>query len=527
MSVTLRDYQERAVNMVRDSFRRGNRGVMCCSPVGSGKTVVGSHIAIESAKKGNNVVVVAHRDYLLTQFADTLLRFGYNDFVVSQNAPKNELKSPIVLCTKGKVERTESKLNNPKLVIVDEAHRVPSESYLNAVMRWQDGARYLGLSATPERKGIGKLFNEILHPVHISELIEQEVLVPCEIVGANERGRVDFSYTAGGSDWEPISYFLRYGKGRKTVFYCHTHAHCSKIQKELKAVGFESEILSSSVDKTKRKAILDGFKAGSIQTVINCMVLTEGWDDDVDVLIITRACLDKKTYRQIAGRAMRKSRADKLICYIVDLTGAHTDHGSPDADQWYSLENCSLKQPCLNCGANLERSDWVLRKSPKCEYCEFTETLQPHCPKCGFHYEIPELGRAEGLDAIPKQKKQLFPNEYLDLIDAVLTRAPALVTNERGIQQALKRETEREYALSWQEKNRIKDTPQIKAATYYALVALRSKINAKRRMRKMPGYKWGWVWQVYKGWYGEPPDPKWEKKMRGNYELRSKLQRLL
>jgi hypothetical protein len=484
---------------------------MVCSPVGSGKTIMAVQYIIECINRGERVVVVAHRKELLSQIADTFRKSGYHNFVVTQSTPKNKINSPLVICGNKKIERSESLFNDPTLVVIDEAHRVPSKKYLEAVMRWNDTARYLGLSATPERDGVGKLFDEIIHPVHISELIEAKVLVPVEIVGANERTRVSFDEKAGGIDWEPISYYLKYAKGLKTIFYTLDRSQNKKIIDEMSKIGVKVHELSAETPTNERDQIIKDYAEGKIQCITNCMILTEGWDSDVDVIILTRPCLDKRTFNQISGRGMRMSRPDKLKCVLVDLTGAYTEHGSPDSDQWYSIVGSSKKLFCLNCGADLQRSDWILKRDPNCSWCAESECLNPHCPECNFHYEIPKAGRAEGLQ--PKQKK-MFPETMIELVDVILSRCPAMVTTLKGVDAALKNPHERDKALAWQARNSARDTDAVKRATYMALVALRDRINTKRREKKMIPYRFNWCAMIYSNWYGVYPPTELQTEMR-------------
>ena len=74
--IQLRDYQESAVQAVRDSFRAGHKHTLLVSPTGSGKTVIFSYIAAGMAGNNKRILIVAHRRELLKQISAALKSVG-------------------------------------------------------------------------------------------------------------------------------------------------------------------------------------------------------------------------------------------------------------------------------------------------------------------------------------------------------------------------------------------------------------------------------------------------------------------
>ena len=70
--ITLRGYQEKAVDGVRVEYGKGKNRVVLVMPTGAGKTVVFSHITRITASNGKRILVLAHRKELLTQCGDKL-----------------------------------------------------------------------------------------------------------------------------------------------------------------------------------------------------------------------------------------------------------------------------------------------------------------------------------------------------------------------------------------------------------------------------------------------------------------------
>jgi superfamily II DNA or RNA helicase len=513
--ITLRPYQQRAQSMVDASFGRGARSVIACLPVGAGKTISFASYATQAILRSERVVWVAHRRELITQAAEAFRRLGYTNFAVVQGVPKGDaaFKVPLVLCSIQKVMRTESRLNDPTLVVVDECHLAPSTRYMESLMRWQGQARFVGLSATPDREGLGKLFEEIVHPVHDSELVEAGVLVPAQMEGVSERTRVEWD-DAGSPSWQPIVLYKEHcilpERHRKLLTFCNTRKQNAIMLRELGAAGATVAEVYGDMPGKQRDKVLRDHQEGRITNVVNCGVLTAGYDDtSIEGLLLMAPCLKRTTYVQIGGRARRAHTypwGPKTHAIIIDMTGAYTEHGRPDTDMWYPLEEGRKHLDCPQCGAELLRGDWLLRKDKNCEACAGKDGSYRHCPKCGWHFAIPEKEKGEGLTA---KERQEFPPAMIVLIDAIVSRIPGMARAERGIQKALENPVSRQQALDWQQKNYDRDDVVVMKATYYALISYRRKLNELRKKKGQPSYKFGWCMKTFEGWYGAPPSRDW------------------
>lgn len=459
----------------------------------------------------------AHRRELIAQAAAATRSLGFTDFTVLQGIPKDDLvvSSPLVFCSIQKAMRSASHLNNPTLVVVDECHLAPSPRYLETLMRWSGTAKFLGLSATPDREGMGKLFEEIIHPVLDSELVEAGVLVPARMEGVNDRTRVRWE-DAGSPSWEPMTLYKQHcirpdGRHLKTLVFCNTREQNAVMLRELKEAGALVEEVYGEMPSKKRDEVLRHLREGKITCVVNCGVLTAGYDDtSLEAIVLTAPCLKPSTFIQISGR-VRRAHPGKTEAVIIDLTGAYTEHGRPDVDMWYPLDDGQRSLPCPNCGEDLERSEWLLRRDKDCEGCQGKDGAYRHCPKCAWHFAIPEKGKGEGLT--PKERKE-FPPAMIELIDAITSRVPAMARTERGVQKALSNPLEKDKALSWQKTNVKRDDETVKKATFYAMISYRRKLNAQRAKRGQRQYAFGWCAMMYKGWYGTYPNRNWTDFLR-------------
>lgn len=81
---TLRPHQKKAVQMIIDSMRRGNRRVVCQMPTGAGKTVTAAKMIISTLKKGNRCIFTAPAISLIDQTVAAFEEEGIPDIGVMQ-----------------------------------------------------------------------------------------------------------------------------------------------------------------------------------------------------------------------------------------------------------------------------------------------------------------------------------------------------------------------------------------------------------------------------------------------------------
>ena len=63
----LRDYQINIYNKIKNAFREGSKGIVAVLPCRSGKSYVMKKISMDANKKGNHVLILAHRINLINQ----------------------------------------------------------------------------------------------------------------------------------------------------------------------------------------------------------------------------------------------------------------------------------------------------------------------------------------------------------------------------------------------------------------------------------------------------------------------------
>jgi len=165
----LRPHQERAIAGLRQSLSSEHKRPMLQMPTGSGKTLTSAHIVSGALAKGKRVAFCVPRKTLIDQTVHEFEREGISAIGVIQAAHlRTDSRQPIQVCSAQTLARR--KRPDVDLVIVDEAHEMH-----NSVLSWIADCRavpFIGLSATPWQRGLGKHYDDLLIPTTTRELID-------------------------------------------------------------------------------------------------------------------------------------------------------------------------------------------------------------------------------------------------------------------------------------------------------------------------------------------------------------------
>jgi len=274
-SIEPRPYQKRVISRTTNHFIEDNLpSVLIESPTGSGKTVMGLSIAkMMQETMGISVGWVAMRRFLLSQMEQENLNKGFNCKI-----------EPISMFDK----------DPPKvdLLVIDEAQHDATDScaHLHNTIKPKF---ILGLSATPFRSDRAKLFfQKIVKDAGIRILIKEGWLSKFN------------HYSIEKWDVETVveTYLREKEKWGKSVMFFHTIAKCMEAQTLLHNSEVMSEVVLGNNDKNRQ---IKAFHNDEIPVLINCMVLTEGFDcPSLKTVFCRDSC--KGVTMQMCGRAFRK-----------------------------------------------------------------------------------------------------------------------------------------------------------------------------------------------------------------------------
>ena len=127
-------------------------------------------------------------------------------------------------------------------------------------------------------------------------------------------------------------------KGQLTIVYACTVAHAELIATLLNYYGRTATSISAATPRHYRRKLLEQFKKGDIQYVINYGVLTTGFDaPKTENIVICRPTFSEILYEQIVGRGLRGTKfggTDK--CTIIDFCDNYHRFGDQQAYNRFS-----------------------------------------------------------------------------------------------------------------------------------------------------------------------------------------------
>jgi len=349
-TLKLRPYQREALDATYAAWDSGMQSPAVVLPTGMGKTVIFSHMAVEYIKAyDKRVVVLVHRDELADQAIDKIRSVAPHLDVGKVKAEENETEAHVLVCSVQTISRPKRLAQLPKdigLVIVDECHHAAAETY-RTVLRalvWSKpvkNAVCVGFTATlarGDKVGLGDVWNDAVYRRSIPYAISNGFLTDVKgksvsLSGLDlntvKRSRGDYSEGALGQALEnsdmsealPKAY-LEYAADRPGVVFTPTVATAHQVCEAFNASGIRSAIISGSTPRGERQKIYEAFRKGSLQVLVNCMVLTEGFDAPwASCAVIARPTQSQPLFVQMVGRVLRPwpGKTDALI---LDVVGA-------------------------------------------------------------------------------------------------------------------------------------------------------------------------------------------------------------
>jgi DNA repair protein RadD len=391
--MALREYQHDAVRQVFHSLR-SHRSCILQMPTGSGKTHVAMDIIKRGLAKGKRIGFCVDRITLLDQTLDKFIEAGFQVGVTQADHPMENPAAPVQIISLQTLARRSRKNWTPvDLFIIDEAH--VNYEIIKTVMTTWDALKYIGLSATPFTRGLGLVWDDLVVATTTAELIEQGHLsdyiayAPSQPDLTNvRRSGADFS----APDLEErmnvitgdiVAHYKAHGNDGKALYFTPTVSYAQSLADEFVRAGIDADHVSGYDTPERRQDRMQKYKDGRIKVMVNCEVLTKGFDQpDIMVGGLARPTRSLSLHIQMCGRFIRAFEGkDKAI--IFDHAGNIERLGFPDDDLPTTLD---MGEPNVNSDTR-ERDEPTPWNCPKCHTLVAEGTRI--CTTCGFEAKRP------------------------------------------------------------------------------------------------------------------------------------------
>jgi DNA repair protein RadD len=398
MRAVLHDHQTRALESLRSSLMAGNRRPMLQAPTGAGKTILAAAIVDGALAKGKRVLFVVPFLSLIDQ---TLAAFAAQGITctgaIQGYHPATDGTQPVQVASLQTLQRR--RLPQADVVIVDEAHRwFRFMDEWMARPEWQK-VPFIGLSATPWTKGLGKHYDDLVVAATTAELIEKgflasfKVFAPAHpdlsavktVAGDYHEGQLSEAMSQPVLIADTVLTWLRLGENRPTLCFAVDRAHARRIADEFEAAGVPTGYVDAKTPRDERERIGNRLREGQIKVVCNVGCLTTGVDWDVRCIILARPTKSEMLYTQIIGRGLRTAEG-KQDCLILDHSDTTLRLGFVSDIHHDTLDDGRHQQKS---GSSRDKPTPLPKECPA---CSFLKPAGVHkCPSCGFAPERQSL----------------------------------------------------------------------------------------------------------------------------------------
>lgn len=349
---SLRPYQEHAIESAFSAWKAGYKAPLLVLPTGTGKTVIFSAIADRTRNgtvdaglrqalttpadravpRPGKVLILAHREELIDQAVEKLhawtpLRIGV-EMAERTVMPMERAGLDVVVASVQTLVRRLDRYGPEEfeLVVIDESHHALATTY-RKILDYFAPALKLGVTATPDRldgQGLKSVFDCAPFVYELRDAIEDRWLVPLTQKAVYVRGlRLDKVRTTAGdlnegdlaqalSDAGALHGMAKpiteIAERRKALVFATTVEHAHLLAGAIgEYVGKDRvESLDGTAAKDRRHGVLQAYRRGDFQFLVNCLLYTEGFDEpSVELVAVGRPTKSRALYAQMIGRGTR------------------------------------------------------------------------------------------------------------------------------------------------------------------------------------------------------------------------------
>lgn len=362
----------------------------------SGKSYLIKAICDSAVKKGNRVLILAHRRLLLNQHSKLIDNARLESVFTEVNHLGEHPK--------------------PNLIIIDEAHISAAASY-QKVCDYYKCKRIL-FTATAKRldnKPLN-LCDVIINGIDADTLIERGLIAPYDLYAP--KLNIDLTNVSmSGYDFnnnelsiamcdrkiygDIIKYYRKYADGKQAIAYCCNIEHSKSICELFNSYNIPAKHIDATTPENIRESIMDEFKAGGFTILCNCNLISEGITlPQCDCCLLLRPTQSETLYIQQACRCLTPNLNKRAV--IIDYVGNCYTHGMPTEPRYYTMQTLGrIKNPS-------REPDLIVRE---CKNCLLVyKGNKPICPYCNFNNgktkkQIEQDAKAE-LERITAIKRQ-------------------------------------------------------------------------------------------------------------------------
>lgn len=345
-------FQERLLEQIDLSRRRGHHRNLLVSATGTGKTVMAAldYVRLRGTLARARLLFVAHREEILDQslatFRHALRDHAFGEAWVGGRRPERFEHVFASIQSLHAADLRDLAPSQFDVVIVDEFHHAAAKSYRQLLDHVRP-RELLGLTATPERSdGLDLLHwfdGRIAAELRLWDAIDQHRLAPFIYYGVHDgldlrevpwrRGRgydvdgLTRLFTADDA-WarrvaQAVAARVDDASRMRALGFCVSVEHARFMARHFRAAGIAAVAIWADTADDERRAALRDLADGRVNVVFSVDLFNEGIDVPlVDTLLMLRPTDSPTLFLQQLGRGLRRAYG-KAACTVLDFVGFH------------------------------------------------------------------------------------------------------------------------------------------------------------------------------------------------------------
>ncbi len=358
----LRPYQKTALKKIKNAYLKGEQKQVIVLATGLGKTVIFSHLINDITRYFNKkALVLVHREELLTQAKEKLLQVNPNlDIGLEMAEQTADGDHHVIIASVATIGRKGNKRIekfNPDdfiAIVTDEAHHSSASTYRNVYEYFgvnksgSDNNKkilLLGVTATPSRNdnaGIDQVYDKVTYEYGIIKGIQDTYLAPIrgfridtttdlttvgEVGGDFNQGELADAVNNQTRNGLIVKAYKDKVPGQQALIFAVDVQHTKDLTDAFITAGIDARYVSGTTPKEERREMLADFSKKKFQVLINCAVLTEGFDEPaISAILMARPTQSGILFQQMIGRGTRLAEGKSYLTIIdfVDNTYKQT-----------------------------------------------------------------------------------------------------------------------------------------------------------------------------------------------------------
>jgi len=433
MKNNLRQYQVDSINDLRKAILKGHKRIVLQLATGGGKTTIASEMIRKANEKGKKCLFLADRIELVEQTSKRLDYEGIEHGIIMGNHERYKPHSINQVCSPQTLARRATPAAD--LVIIDECH--VAYGIHKKMMQAMPNTVFIGLSATPFTKGLGKLYSNLVVGATTTKLTDEGYLVPVKVFAPSKPDLTKLRTVAGDYDEKElfarvnkpklvadiVDTWIKRGENRPTIGFAVNVLHSQALCEQFKDRGIRAAHIDSYMPTKLREQLVNDFKDGYIKVLFNVGILDKGFDyPEASCLIMARPTKSLMLYIQQAGRVLRP-HPTKEDAIILDHAGNTQAHGFVTDDLPQELDDGTKRKV----EPSQKKQEEKGRLCTSCAYVK--KKYEYKCPCCGF---------------TPKKKDAGIDVEKGDLLEVTRTKI-TMVDKQKLYSELLYVEVEKGY----------------------------------------------------------------------------------